>query len=88
MWLGKYQFFANSEAKPAGSIMNRSDSSRIPLISLLNNKMTTKAKTKMGKKEKKTKCRSYILYMYQQNMLIDMSTQTMIRTKVNSLRTA
>lgn len=38
MWLGKDQFFANLEAKPDGSIMNWSDSSRIPFISLLKNK--------------------------------------------------
>lgn len=35
MWLGKDQFFANSDAKPYGSNKKRSDSSGVPLCSLM-----------------------------------------------------
>ena len=34
MWLGKDQFLANADAKPCGSSMKRSDSSRVPRSSL------------------------------------------------------
>lgn len=36
IWLGKDRFFANSAAKPTGSIMNLSDSSKTPFSSLLH----------------------------------------------------